>query len=162
MKKILFIPSLILSLSASADRPVVTVDADATGLFVKMDGEVICELKEYRYLRFRSHINNDHCIVQKYMPAAIVDTHSHAVLYSTRLPASKEPDKKCSESLTGDTEWTRLSICFKPTSRWSYISLELEGTGKVWFDNGVITKQDDNESEKALGTSPSQPNRYLQ
>ncbi len=69
---------------------------------------------------------------------AIVDTHSHAVLYSTRLPASKEPDKKHSESLTGDSDWTRLSICFKPTSQWTYISLELEGTGKAWFDNVVV------------------------
>ena len=73
---------------------------------------------------------------------AIVDTHSHAVLYSTRLPASKEPDKKCSESVSGDTDWTRLSICFKPTSQWTYISLELEGTGKVWFDNVVIEEVD--------------------
>ena len=75
MKKILFITSLILSLSSSADHP------------------------------------------------------DPVVFPGGSAPTKMEMQR--SESLTGTQDWTPLSICFKPTKQWNYISLELEGRGKV-------------------------------
>ena len=62
-----------------------------------------------------------------------------AVLYTNKEGiAATDAEIESSESLTGDTDWTELEVYFTSRDPWNFVSLEIEGTGKVWFDNVVI------------------------
>ena len=62
-----------------------------------------------------------------------------SMLYRNKegIPA-KDATIEVSDSLAGDNDWTPLSLSFTTQDPWNFISLEIEGTGKVWFDNVVV------------------------